>query len=244
MAQNHPNDNLYYAVSQLIVENLDKTKDIGAYKCLIEDDIMNHSAAELNIVDILGAQESFIDIIESNGKYNLRVTPKIREVKWVVDVRGHPDPKLVWRDREGDEIPWTTGNHKGCKYEAIQNKQSVTLKIKDIRTTDTGDYTLYADNGRVQKQQKFHLDVINVLRRKPKPISGTNNIAKHSAQSQFQCTNCTEMLARLHAAEQQVKLLNRQLQEAKALNARTQNEQLKYRDLYLNNCNQDRDNRV
>lgn len=165
----------------------------------------------------------------------MRVTPKIREVKWVVEVRGHPEPKFVWRDREGDEIPWSTGNHKGCKYEAIQNKQSVTLKIKDIRITDTGDYTLYADNGRVQKEQKFHLDVINISRRKP-------YIAKHTSQSQ--CSNCGDVHARLHAAEQQIKSLNHQLQEAKALNVRTQNEQLKYRDLYLNNCQQDRDNRV
>lgn len=182
---------------------------------------------------ISGDQESFIDIIETNGKYNLRVTPKIREVKWVVEVRGHPDPALVWRDREGDEIPWTTGNHKGCKYEAIRNKQSVTLKIKDVRITDTGDYTLHAGNGRVEKEQKFHLDVINISRRKP-------NIAKHTSQ----CPNCGDALTRLHAAEQQIKLLNRQLQEAKALYVQAQNEQLKYRDLYLNNCRQDRDNRV
>lgn len=54
IGQNHPNDNMYYAVSQLIVEHLDKTKDIGAYKCLVEDSSMSHKAAELNIVDILG----------------------------------------------------------------------------------------------------------------------------------------------------------------------------------------------
>lgn len=45
---------MYYVVSQLIVENLDKTKDIGAYKCVVEDDSTNRNAAELNIVDILG----------------------------------------------------------------------------------------------------------------------------------------------------------------------------------------------
>lgn len=221
---------------------------------------MNTKAAELNIDDILGefskryhevkpkikmkcssffrisgAQESFIDIVELNGKYNLRVTPKIREVKWVVEVRGHPEPKLVWRDREGDEIPWTTGNHKGCKYEAIRNRENVILKIKDVRITDTGDYTLHADNGRVVKEQKFHLDVVNISRRKP-------NIAKHNSQAH--CSNCSDMLARLHAAEQQIKVLNHQLQEANALNARIQNEQRKYRDLYLNNCHQDSDNRV
>lgn len=55
IAQNHPNDeNLYYTVSQLIVRNADKAKDVGVYKCLVEDDSMNHNAAELNIVDILG----------------------------------------------------------------------------------------------------------------------------------------------------------------------------------------------
>lgn len=191
----------------------------------------------------LGAEESFINITETNGKYNLRVTPKIREVKWVVDVRGYPTPELIWRDRDGDEIPWSTGNQKGCKFEAIQSKQSVILKIKDLRISDTGDYILYADNGRVQKEQKFHLEVINILKRRPKPTSNTTN-TNHGAQTQLLCANCTELLARLHAAEQQVKLLNYQLQEANALNIRNQNEQLKYRDLYLNNCNQDRDNRI
>lgn len=256
IAQNHPYNNLFYAVSQLLVGNLDKGKDIGAYKCLVADDAMNRHAAEINIVDIFGkfvgvawnkcdtnsisstvglftisgTQESFIDIIEPNGKYNMRVTPKIHEVKWVVDVRGSPAPTLIWRDREGDDIPWSNGNQKGCKYEAIANKQSVTLKIKDIRTTDTGDYTLYADNGRVQKQQKFHLDVLNISRKKPKP---TNS-----------CANCAPLLARLHAAEQQVNLLKRQLQQTKALNDRLQSEQIKYRDLYLNHCNHDRDNLV
>lgn len=45
---------MYYAVSQLIVDQLDKSKDVGPYKCVVEDDSMNHNAAELNIDDILG----------------------------------------------------------------------------------------------------------------------------------------------------------------------------------------------
>lgn len=54
IGQNHPNDNMYFAVSQLIIQNLDKSKDVGTYKCVVDDDAMNHNAAELNIDDILG----------------------------------------------------------------------------------------------------------------------------------------------------------------------------------------------
>lgn len=54
IAQAHSNENFYYAVSQLIVKNLDKSKDIGTYKCLVEDDSTNHNYAEINIADILG----------------------------------------------------------------------------------------------------------------------------------------------------------------------------------------------
>lgn len=206
---------------------------------------MNSKCIKSNFIQLVGIQEPFIDLIEPIGKYNLRVTPKIREIKWIVNVRGYPTPKLVWRDHDGDEIPWTRVNQKGCKYEAIQNEQSVTLKIKDLHIGDTGDYVLYADNGHIQKEQKFHLDVINMSKRKLKPTSSSTIGKKTSqSQSQSQCSHCTELHARLHAAEEQAKYLNHQLQEAKALNQRTQNEQLKYRDLYLNNCKQDRDNRV
>lgn len=48
---NHPE--FYRAVGKLIVSNLDKTKDAGIYKCMVEDNSYNRNSATLNVVKIL-----------------------------------------------------------------------------------------------------------------------------------------------------------------------------------------------
>lgn len=48
------NDALYKATGRLIVYNLDKIKDVGIYKCLVEDDSKNRNSATLNVLKILG----------------------------------------------------------------------------------------------------------------------------------------------------------------------------------------------
>lgn len=70
---------------------------------------------------------------------------------------GHPFPSLVWRDLRGNEIPWSSIEDKNRKYEATKDNRSTTLKIRNPKITDSGFYTLYADNGQMQKEQKFRL---------------------------------------------------------------------------------------
>lgn len=173
-----------------------------------------------------GARDSFIEIIEPAGKYSLKVTPKNREVKWIVEYRGYPTPKLMWYDNNGDEIPWS--KQKGCKYEAVLEKNRAILKIRDIRVSDTGYYTLHADNGQMQKEQKFQLTVISMVKKRPVPISSTID-TQISA-----CKNCKDVISRLNIAENQIKMLRLQLKEAKELNDHIRNEQVKYRDLFTN----------
>lgn len=146
-------------------------------------------------------------------------------MKWVVEYRGYPAPKLVWYDIHGDEIPWSTIEQKSCKYEAIQDKRRVTLKIRDVRVSDSGYYTLHADNGQMQKEQKFQLTVISMS--KKKPVLNTPSVSSA-------CKSCKDLVTRLDLAEKQIKMLRLQLKEAKELNIRTRNEQVKYRDLYTN----------
>lgn len=82
---------------------------------------------------------------------------------WLVKYAGHPTPTLVWRDVHGNEIPWSTTEDFSRKFDAFIDKRSTTLRIHNPRITDSGYYTLYADNERVQKEQKFQLLVKGIL---------------------------------------------------------------------------------
>lgn len=55
VSEKHENNSgLYKATGKLIVYNLDKTKDAGIYKCLVEDNSENRNSATLNVLKILG----------------------------------------------------------------------------------------------------------------------------------------------------------------------------------------------
>lgn len=60
--ENHPE--YYRAIGKLIVNNLDKTKDAGIYKCMVEDNSYNRNSATLNVVKILGKNQTY-NIFES-----------------------------------------------------------------------------------------------------------------------------------------------------------------------------------
>lgn len=108
-------------------------------------------------VIVLGAGESFINITEPSGKYKSEVTSNKKEVKWYVKYSGHPFPTLVWRDIRGFEIPWSVEEDKSHKFEAIKDKRTTTLKIRNPQIGDSGFYTLHASNGKIEKEQQFQL---------------------------------------------------------------------------------------
>lgn len=139
---------------------MDKTKDAGYYQCLVKDKTDTRNSATLNVIKILGANESFINITEPTGKYKRELSANQREVRWFVKYSGHPVPNLIWRDVQGNAISWSMPGEKSnsnSKFEATQDKRSTTLKIRNPQITDSGNYTLHADNGHIQKQQNFQL---------------------------------------------------------------------------------------
>ena len=124
---------------------------------MVEDNSSNRNSDTLNVVTILAAGESFINITEPSGKYNAEITSNKKEMKWFVKYSGHPFPKLVWRDIRGFEIPWSVEEDKTRRIEAIKDKRTTTLKIRNPKISDSGNYTLYAANGKMEKEQKFQL---------------------------------------------------------------------------------------
>lgn len=164
ISEKHENNSaLYKATAQLIVRNVQKIKDVGLYKCYVEDNSNNRNSAVLRVQKILGPHDYFIEMKEPTGKYTLTVESANNNnnrgsiAKWYVKFLGHPKPTLVWRDLHGNEIPWSTVEDHTRKFDAFIAKDSTTLKIHHPKIGDSGFYTLYADNGRIQKEEKFQL---------------------------------------------------------------------------------------
>lgn len=102
--------------------------------------------------------EKYILTVESANNKNIH-NERSSVAKWFVKYAGHPKPTLVWRDLHGNEIPWSTFEDHNRKFDAFIDKDSTTLKIHHPKIGDSGAYILYADNGRIQKEQKFELFV-------------------------------------------------------------------------------------
>lgn len=114
---------------------------------------------QINFNQSTGADESFINITEPSGKYTLELSSNKPEAKWYVKFAGHPTPTLVWRDPHGHEIPWRELEYPDQKYEATRDRVSTTLKIRIPRISDSGVYTLFASNGKLEKEKQFTLYV-------------------------------------------------------------------------------------
>lgn len=178
------------------------------------------------LLKLIGPNESVIELNEPTGKYSLKIRPKTRLVKYIVRYSGLPIPKLTWRDTHGNEIPWvqTDEDAKNLPIFADKDGKWTKLNIRYPEISDSGYYTLSADNGRIQKEQKFELKIIG--REKPTPSPLYPDTCK--------CNGLTE---HLRVAEYKIKQLELQLEEAKTLNKAIRKEESKYRELYLNNCN-------
>lgn len=117
----------------------------------------------LSLTLLTEPEEWFIDLKEPNNRYTLVLNSTKREAKWYVKYSGHPVPTLVWHDVHGNEISWSTTEDKSRKFEATLEKRSTTLKIRNPKITDSGNYVLKANNGKKQKEQQFQL----LVREKP-----------------------------------------------------------------------------
>lgn len=136
-----------------------KKEDAGYYGCIVEDNANHSSKFTLNVRQILFANESFIDINEKTNKYVLDLPANKPEAKWYADYAGYPTTTIVWRDPNQNEIPWTQIDKKDNKIVAMLENSSTILKIRYPKISDSGTYTLYARNERMEKKQEFKLFV-------------------------------------------------------------------------------------
>lgn len=102
--------------------------------------------------------EPSIQFVELSGSYSL-VLQIDEAAKWVVDIQSFPPGPIFnawWTDNHGVRIPWSyQEDHE--KVATLFDNKTTTLTISYPRIADLGNYTLFVDNGRVQKQQTFQL---------------------------------------------------------------------------------------
>lgn len=79
------------------------------------------------------------------------------DAKWHVKYSGNPHPNVVWKDSHGNEIPWTQTIDENGKFDVMHDNRTTTLRIRNLRISDSGNYTLNADNGLQKNIKAFEL---------------------------------------------------------------------------------------
>lgn len=111
---------------------------------------------------IADVDDTFIDLIAPAGEYELEVGSKQPEVILKLRYLSHPPIEtMMWRDVHGIEIPWITDPNQGLysKFDARREDQRITLTIRHLSVADAGEYTLYANNGKMETERKIALRV-------------------------------------------------------------------------------------
>lgn len=72
-----------------------------------------------------------------------------------------PIESLILRSKYANEVPWIYGSDSdpNRKIEARREKRKLTITIRDINIADSGEYTLHANNGKMETTQKLVLRV-------------------------------------------------------------------------------------
>uniref|UniRef100_A0A6P7GCK5 receptor protein-tyrosine kinase n=1 Tax=Diabrotica virgifera virgifera TaxID=50390 RepID=A0A6P7GCK5_DIAVI len=149
--------------STLTVLNATKN-DRGVYTCLVYDHQKHRNSRNITMTVF---DKNFADIFmkERTDTYRLEVRAGKDQVTWVVEVWGHPQTKFTWLNNRNETIP----QGKGKKYEvettapqfySPDQRDLISLKIKNLAIGDFGTYTLMGSNRAMVKPITFFLNVL------------------------------------------------------------------------------------
>lgn len=77
---------------------------------------------------------------------------------------GNPIPQIIWLDNHGNDISLTSTENTTRKFEVTQQGSLNSLKIRRPTIQDVGNYTLVANNGKMQKKEEYELIVTSKFR--------------------------------------------------------------------------------
>lgn len=111
-------------------------------------------------------EETFINITEPSGKYDFEVSSQQNQVQWYLKYASYPAVETIeFRDRSKEVVPWMSGFDMDPKrkIEAKRENRRIMVVIRNISIADSGTYTLYAFNGRMEKERRIELKVKGLL---------------------------------------------------------------------------------
>ncbi|XP_050497414.1 vascular endothelial growth factor receptor 1-like [Diabrotica virgifera virgifera] len=135
--------------------------DKGVYTCIVFD---HHQHQNTSNITITVLDKNFQDIVMRPDTERIDTKAGKDQVTWVVEVWGHPQTKFTWFNNRNETIPEKKGKKYVVKTTAPKDcdpdqRDLISLKIKDIAIGDFGTYTLIGSNRAMVKNRTFFLNV-------------------------------------------------------------------------------------
>lgn len=112
-----------------------------------------------------GADDSFINFIAPSNEFTIDSNQP--DARIFVKYWGYPNPTVVWRDTHGNKVPGSATQNDGQprKFETLfdADENLTILRILQPTVKDSGNYTLCANNSRIERNQTFQLLVKGML---------------------------------------------------------------------------------
>lgn len=104
----------------------------------------------------LAGEEIFLHIVHDSSDHESKMHDIGVDVKWRINIFAKPLANVFWLDSHGAKVPWSKNRDKTARFFAGElqwkDRQLISLEISNITSDDLGEFTLFADNGHLQRQ--------------------------------------------------------------------------------------------
>lgn len=140
----------------LTIQNVSES-DEGTYTCRITD-LHNNTNSDSKYVKIYSEYDTFINLTVHSEKIEVDAT--LEDVaKWIVTLSAHPNARLTWLNPNGTNISEIYQNSD--KYRIRTKGSNKILEIFDVSVSDSGNYTVIAENYKHKAVLNLQLVVLN-----------------------------------------------------------------------------------
>lgn len=135
----HENGNRHKSRVDLVVQEANKLRDEGDYKCIVMDYHNNTNSASEAMTFVT---EPFVELNPTNSVITIDKGKK--QAQFLIEYKGFPPATFYVFSPKNEQISCDLDVMNRVKYDVVNDGKSVKFKVKSPDINDFGNYTLIA----------------------------------------------------------------------------------------------------